>query len=633
MKREEKSFGDLLFCYRSSRNISLEKLCEGLCTPSMITYIEKGSVSSGTLLRTRILERLGIDCDDYETFLGLEDYNEWKLQQQIYMEIAENKAEETKENIMKYQEMFLQRKGDNVIERLRKQFYYTVLAEWYVQIGELPEKIYKMYYEALNLTVPDLDKQEIENKILSIQELNLYLEYHYWKIRDTQEKDPFLNTCYNILEYLKVRNLDGRLRVKMYAKVVYYVCRELYPEKNEIVLKRVNKLCGMGIELLRDTTRMYYLKELLFVRVDVLKRLLDGKNQEAERQKLAKELAETEEFQSAFEYVSELLGEGRKLKPDYYLFCGQDTFYIGDVIRRRRKMMEISRKELSEGICSLDTIRRLENGQKNTQTAIVKELCVRLNLPTECERTELAVSEVGAHELERQIRYKVIAKEYDEVLWLVENLEKKIDMTDVLNRQWIVRKKTMAEYRLGVIDNTRFFEMVEQALSYTIPTDTYEKIISGKNKDLQLTNSEMECLYTLSMTKYQKELEEACKLIEPIEHILAEYEETKTEWNHIRCYELYTDYLAQMYIRKGDIEKSQKLSRNLILKCLNIGRGNMLMAIFYEYIYANVAKQSLKTEEEIKTEWKSGVNACRVISKFCREEKSEKFFLDVLEAN
>lgn len=629
MRKEEKSFGDMLFCYRTARNIRLEELGQGLCAPSMIAYIEKGSVSSGALLRIRILERLGVDSDDYESFLGLEDYNEWKLQQQIYREIAESKLKEAIDDIAQYDRLFLRKRDDNVIERLRKQFYYTVLAEVYAQTDELPIKVCNLYYEALNFTIPNLDEEGIEEKVLSLQELNLYLEYHYWRYCITEEKEAFVTACDTILSYLTECKLDDCFRVKLYAKVVYYACRELCQETNVIVLKRVRSLCNSGIEMLRNNARLYYLQELLRMRKDAIQMLLDIEKQGVAYEEMEKELFETEEFLSAFTYVWDLLEEERTLKPDYYLFCGQDTFYIGDIIRRRRKMMGMSRHELCEGICSLDTVRRLENGQRNTQTVIVKELCGRLNLPTECERTELAISEVRAHEMERKIRYKMIAKEHEEVLWLLGDLEKRIDMTDALNRQWIIRKKSAAEFSIGLIDKDTFIEKTEKALMSTLTVDTYEKIICGARNELQLTNSEMECFFMMSLVWYPELLERAYAFIAPIEKILAEYEVNHTELNHIRIYELYMHYFAQLYRNMGYIEKSKAVSKKLIIQCFNIGRGNVLMAFFYEYLCALRQNTNLQANEKARMEWRKGVNACRFISKFCKLKFAEDFFRNV----
>ena len=51
-----------------------------------------------------------------------------------------------------------------------------------------------------------------------------------------------------------------------------------------------------------------------------------------------------------------------------YLYSQTQNYRIGDVIRKRRKMLGLSVRELCEGICSEKTLRRLENNKTRVYT-------------------------------------------------------------------------------------------------------------------------------------------------------------------------------------------------------------------------------------------------------------------------
>jgi len=67
----------------SKRNITMDQLCQGLCSKRMVCYLKSGERSPGKLLQDRILERLGIETENYEYFLFNEEYNCWEARQLI----------------------------------------------------------------------------------------------------------------------------------------------------------------------------------------------------------------------------------------------------------------------------------------------------------------------------------------------------------------------------------------------------------------------------------------------------------------------------------------------------------------------------------------------------------------------
>ena len=75
---------------REIQGITLESLCRGICSFSMMGRVEKGERLLSKELRDRILARLGVCSDGYENFLFREDYIVWKRRQQIVSAIEKS---------------------------------------------------------------------------------------------------------------------------------------------------------------------------------------------------------------------------------------------------------------------------------------------------------------------------------------------------------------------------------------------------------------------------------------------------------------------------------------------------------------------------------------------------------------
>ena len=93
----------------------------------------------------------------------------------------------------------------------------------------------------------------------------------------------------------------------------------------------------------------------------------------------------------------------------------------------------------------------MERKKCSTQPFYIQEMCTVLGLSPLCERTELAAPSFEARKLEREIRHAANNGEFDKNLEQLDELKTLIDMSDPINRQWVLRTEGMARYRLGQI--------------------------------------------------------------------------------------------------------------------------------------------------------------------------------------
>ena len=168
---ESISFGILLKNVRMLQDISQERLGEGIYDATLIGRIEQGEFYPERLIRDRLLERLGESSYDYETYLGPEDYAEWKAQ--LFLVDALNRVELCKvEQLLREYE--IQYKENN---KISQQFYLVMLLQWLELKGEKTEEYGVILEQAVKLTVPNVDTKPISELVLSVSELNLILEY------------------------------------------------------------------------------------------------------------------------------------------------------------------------------------------------------------------------------------------------------------------------------------------------------------------------------------------------------------------------------------------------------------------------------------------------------------------------
>lgn len=76
--RDKIYFHNFLTGMRTGKDITLEQLSLGLCTPAMLSFIEAGERQPDKLTRDRLTERLGFENDGFEDFLQPDEYEQWQ---------------------------------------------------------------------------------------------------------------------------------------------------------------------------------------------------------------------------------------------------------------------------------------------------------------------------------------------------------------------------------------------------------------------------------------------------------------------------------------------------------------------------------------------------------------------------
>lgn len=186
---------------------------------------------------------------------------------------------------------------------------------------------------------------------------------------------------------------------------------------------------------------------------------------------LERQLREYSEWSRALEAVYGEFGVPVETGDFCWLYVEKEVYCINEVVRIRRKMLGISRKELcGDGVlCSEKTLRRLEDDGRKVQNAILKELMNRLNLSAEYCQTELITSDPEALKMMSNLRNCIREQDTGQAERLLWQLRECISLDIPSNRQEWMNCHALIEAYKGTITEEQCLEQLREALACTLP--------------------------------------------------------------------------------------------------------------------------------------------------------------------
>lgn len=606
-KRGREEFGRYISEIREKHGVSMERLSDGLCSLSMLGRFEKGERFPDKLLRDRFLARMGENADSYENYLNYDEYNAWKIRQQLLQAMVDLDEIRTAGLLRAYLSL---ESANNPIDR---QFTLAIEGMLLKRRKACEREVADIYDKAVRLTVPNIESDDFDKKVLSMQEIYLVLEYVNYN-KSTEDKMAWFE---RILTYILESPLTAVCRAKIYPQTVYYLCRELEQRgigESEVQVKML-QLCNRAIEMLRDAGGSYYLWELLLMRkkaLDEMKAYLLKRGEVQKAEALRNLEKDNDEYLWAVQEVRAEFGRPMEMQDECYLYVEKEAYCIGDVIRIRRKMLGLSREQLCDGICSLKTIGRIENNKMKTQRPIIKELLERLNLPTEFQRTELVSSDLQVHELMNDIRWSINERENDKVEQKLSELKELVSMDIALNRQTVRRMEVLNAAHKGELTKGKLYAELREILEYTIP---YETVFSeGKQ---YLTKTELHCVYSI-MCAINWDEEERNRVVESLQRYCDTLKNENCIGAHVNSYEFIMTEVASQLGDKGEYDESDAISKIILTECFKWNRLPVICSGIYNLTWNYEQREKKHISTEKKRDVLRDLNLCILYSRFTK---------------
>ncbi len=395
--------GKVLYNLRVEKNIDQEELCYGLCSDAALSRYELGERVPDRLLLIALLQRLGKSADMIATMLDAKEYTYFAWRK-LVLEAAE------KEDIDALKESLSQPEAEDLScnEILQKQFLYRMRSVAAEAEGAYIDAI-GWLEEAIHLTIPEPKDGKLGRSLLSIEEIKLLV-----KLAELQlvvgKIDEAKNLLRSILSYSEQQYDDTDALLSVYPRAVR-VLSPLLMERGEYAECFV--LCQKAIELLRS-------KGILMDLTFLLRQYLYCAKQGiyAENERLYQNALEALEsvYQSYGFEVSVI-----EQRSEYYF--NEEIYLVGEVLKKYRIKKAISQEELSEGICTPETISRIESGKRAPNTKNYYALAQKLDAEVDYFDAGIDTADFSLILLKREMRVAIARCQWDKAEEMLEQLK------------------------------------------------------------------------------------------------------------------------------------------------------------------------------------------------------------------
>lgn len=550
--------------------------------------------------------RLGIASDLYENLLDVDDYRAWECQRNIMFAVEQGEKETAERLIAEYD----RQTGPN--SKLKQQFCLVMLAEVLKQKNADMAEICACYEKAVKLTVPNVDQLCLETSLLSIQEINMILEYAYYAKGEGRD---FPEACRGLMAFVENAVYDELSKVKIYPKIAYYYLREKFDGQSVQGVEQLSEslhICNRAIEMLRDTGRAFYLLELLEIKCGILE--IVGKDSD--------ELKGSVELANLFRKLYAEYDIPAYMRDCVYLYRQRWIFYIGDVLRIRRNMYGLTQEELCEGICVTKTLRRAEKMMSDMHQDLLTAVMRRLGLSKEYQRARLVTNDREVLILRDELLVCRNNHNISRCREILNLMQKKLSLEIPENQQYIIELETSLDWMENKITKEELVLREEMALKITLNMD---KLFLSD--EIYLTEMEMTCI-----RKMIQGLDGKMKrvYIDLLRRFFDCYEKNYMLSDYIAMYEFVMIRMASELANMGDLNVSTDIYKKILKESLKCNRIWAISNILYDLLWNEKERKAQYGKTLDKEKMTERLKQCILLSHFCKQSYEEKFYYDKL---
>lgn len=642
LTKDNEGFFRFIESTMDSCGITTEQLTYGLCDTEEWDSLLAGEYLD-KLVMSRLLDRLGCRGARCDILLFGSEYDDWQERMDIVSAINDGGTELAEKILEKYSGRKIACKsivemGCN--ERIEYQFVLTMQAHIMLCGKYDRTELIAKLQEAAVLTIPQGVDVAFDNGmkiILSVQELDILLEYYYQLVcREIEEKNIKTVDCYigrirKVIDYILSADWFNALsKANILPKAVYYVMLSnqkkirLNMDNEDELIFIAEELKSYGrwlsdydnaIEALRNDGRTYYLAELcdmMDIIVSRMKRLLS--EDVCKSMKLDDIKNTADRCREMLLYIEKLTGISRYTKNGMYMYFEPNVYRMEKVVADRRRLLGITQNQLAEGICTAKTIRRLEQGHCRPHGYNLYEILNRLELYSDFVMDEIVSYNAGDMELLEKVYDAIGMNETERAQELLQTLKANLDMEYTRNRQTIERLETNFAYGRREIELKVYLEKMKNIIGYSVK---YEHVL--KNPAVYLTSCETTILH--NMQNKQNEQDRLMYLYSiPSQYVRGEL--------FIRKIEFCKTKFASDAGNRGEYEKSNSIFMDVIQKNTKLKRIYNIDRCIYGIWWNNNMQHKYSTEQS-----KELLNICIDISDFSKGYVYKQFFLKQYKIN
>ena len=546
--------GNMLFKLREKMGVSQEWLGRGLTDKAELSRLENGGKEADRFLIEALFQRLGKSADKFEMAVSGEEYRLLLLHSLILEKLTEKDYAMAALFLEEYQAQ------PDSGKPLHRQFVLEQKALLDYCVGGDAELCRQGLVQALEVTFPEWREEGWRGYSLCTQEVQILLLL-LWVTAEAGEGKPVRRRLEELLSYLSEKYTDQEALAEVYPQCAWLLAREClrgadYGQAQDACSRGLKCLAENGIITLTD--RLLEVQEECFVK--------SGWTEEA---------VKAERMRSAVLFLYEITG--RNVPDDItglLIVCGREEVVVNrEILKDLRLFQGMSQQELSDGICSWETLSRIESGRRKPNRKNLHKMYEKLKLDRETYYSYIQTDDFELYEKVYRIKRKWLQENVEEIYALLEELETKLDMNEPVNRQFVESCRLLQALRNGELNEDSAIQEAERILRYTMKD--YNGIVYRvpSREECVLLNRIALCL------KRTGRGEEAIRLWE---QILEKFRGSEVSGRHHMVSEalIYVNYSGMLeelnYLEKAKKEGMDGL--DFVVRCQRGDIGGLILA-------------------------------------------------------
>ena len=423
------NIGRLLYGIRTKYEMNVKDICRGICSPSSYCMYENGEIVPDILLVNMFLDRMGFGI------LGLTAYISEK--EVVYFKWKEStRACIRNENYKKLGMLLEHMPTGNVSlnKKIREQYAWFIKGIVAEKDTADLKKATECYEKALECTCGFLIKSQKIEGTFSVREIHIYAIYLNLLCKvNPKEKEEVISRFYQLMQYVNVHYVEEQQKVKIYPLLVCLWGNLVIEGKDT---EGSFEIFEKTLELLRKQKSLYCLLEIM--RLHILVGL-------KEKRDMSKEQEDIKILQSFFEEF------GCQAQSQIYVPQANEIMleHVGQYLSTERKKVNYTQEKISDGICSVESYSRIENGRKPTRNNY-KALTEKIGTENRYYIELVNTGNIDALLLRREISYELFMEKNERLPELLEELKTVLGEKEVAkNRQYLEFVQVSIEENTG----------------------------------------------------------------------------------------------------------------------------------------------------------------------------------------
>lgn len=564
------NIGRLLYGIRTKYEMNVKDICRGICSPSSYCMYENGEIVPDILLVNMFLDRMGFGILGLTAYISEKEvvYFKWKESTRACI-----RNENYKKLVMLLEHMPTGNVSLN--KKIREQYAWFIKGIVAEKDTADLKKATECYEKALECTCGFLIKSQKIEGTFSVREIHIYAIYLNLLCKvNPKEKEEVISRFYQLMQYVNVHYVEEQQKVKIYPLLVCLWGNLVIEGKDT---EGSFEIFEKTLELLRKQKSLYCLLEIM--RLHILVGL-------KEKRDMSKEQEDIKILQSFFEEF------GYQAKSQIYVPQANEIMleHVGQYLSTERKKVNYTQEKISDGICSVESYSRIENGRKPTRNNY-KALTEKIGTENRYYIELVNTGNIDALLLRREISYELFMERNERLPELLEELKTVLGEKEVAkNRQYLEFVQVSIEENTGRKTWNQCCDMFRNILSYTMN----EKEIGKKRHVYTMLEINLIDHISVCMAKDGKS-EEAMHLIKAF---LDDMDYMKTE-------KYYETFLAKLnYARwksdRENFDEAECIYREGIEQRIRRNKTELLDEYIGEYAYNKYLKNNINEKQDVK---------------------------------